>query len=111
MNNNQSVNEIVRIEEKGLNTFIHFQDGQFERLSTSIDDIEKRFASWDFIRIHPRHLINPRFYKNIVFQQTPCVEMIDGIQLPTDSRLIDVETWDPKPTLTFWGKIKKNFHL
>lgn len=109
MTKNRSVSEIVRVEAKGINTFIYFEDEHFERLSSSIDALEERFLEWDFIRIHPNHLINPNYYYGICYQQTPCVEMSDGTKLPTDNRLVDVESLLPERKLSVWKKISTMF--
>ncbi len=84
MENDFNIKEIVRIESKGKSTVMFFSDGFSEIVGNSIDELEKEFADWNFVRIHPRHLINPIYYYKPSRFITPAIEMMDGTLLPVD---------------------------
>ena len=110
MDDDRNIKEVVRIESMGVNTFIYFADGYAEQVAQSIDEMELEFlSSGQFVRIHPRHLINSSYYKKVSNIQQPFVEMTDGMMLPTDSRLINVEDLFPERRKIFWRRITRFF--
>lgn len=103
MENNFNVKEIVRIESKGKNAIMFFSDGISEIVGNSIDELEKELSEWNLVRIHPHHLINPKYYKKASQLSSPAIEMSDGTILPADSNLLDLsEELKPK---SWWKKI------
>jgi hypothetical protein len=92
MENDFNVKEIVRVESKGADTYLHLTNGYSEKVGNSIDDLEKEFSDWNFVRIHSRHLINPLYYYKPSRFVTPAIEMMDGTLLLADKYFIKLNT-------------------
>ena len=107
MDNEFEIKKIIRVEAKGENTYLFYQDGSRELVDNTIDDLEKAFSEWNFIRIHPRHLINRNHYKRLSAFSFQAVEMSDGTLLPAEKDMIDGKQLDIRKT---WKqKIKELF--
>lgn len=104
MKNEFDVKNIVRVEVKGNDTYLLYEDGSGETVGNSIDDLEKEFLEWNFVRIHPKHLINPVFFYKVSKFVTPAIEMMDGTLLPADKNLIDISEFYFKED-SLWNKI------
>lgn len=104
MESSLNIKEIVRVESKGLNTYLFFAGGYNERVDNSIDELEKEFAKWSFVRIHPQHLINMIYYKKVSTFSSPAIEMNDGTLLPANANLININQFANKHN-RWWQKI------
>jgi DNA-binding LytR/AlgR family response regulator len=102
MEKEPDIKNIIRVETKGDNTYLFYTDGKRELTGNTIDDLERAFLEWDFVRIHPRHLINKNFYKKMSAFSFPAVEMNDGTLLPVSKDMIEngelnmTKTWKQK---------------
>jgi hypothetical protein len=88
----QSVKEVLRIEANGSQSKVYLTKGKTEILNQDINELEKEYLQWNFIRIHPQHLINPLHYKQLSSIKALHIKMVDGSQLPIDPNFIDIET-------------------
>jgi len=88
MENDFEIKKIIRVEAKGVNTYLFYAGGDREMVGNSIDELEEEFSEWNFVRIHPRHLINRDYYKRMSAFSSPAVELSDGTLLPADRELI-----------------------
>ncbi len=110
MKNEFNVKNIVRVEVKGNNTYLLYDDGTGETVGNSIDDLEKEFLEWNFVRIHPKHLINPVFFYKVSRFITPAIEMMDGTLLPADKNLIDLSSFYSEKK-SWWSKILQTLKI
>ena len=83
------INVVVRVEAKGRQTYVIYNDGSKDAVGNSIDELEQEFASWNFVRIHPNHLINPEYFNKVSKLVTDAVEMKDGTVLPAEKGLME----------------------
>ena len=98
---------IVRVESKTGKTLVYFADGSSEQVTNSIDDLEKGFAEYNFIRIHPKHLINQRYYDKVSSVKTSVVVLKDGTILPAEPDMMGLER---KTTNSGWKRFLKIFN-
>lgn len=108
--NTRTIREIVRVEAKACNTFIHFSDGYVERIGNGIDEMEKEFKDWGFWRIHPSHLINPFFFRDAKEVTSQCIVMKDGTELPVSKELAEYQLRRILKTKTLWSRVKKRIN-
>lgn len=113
----QSLKEIIRIEARGNTSWAFMTDGRKKQLTNSINELEMELEKWNFVRIHPLHLINPLHFKHLSKIVLPHITMSDGALLPTDSNLVDFKSFN-RPQKKHWWQIfplinkpKKRFNI
>ena len=104
------IKKIVRVEAKANSALLFYENGYSEVVGNSIDELEKEFIGLNFVRIHPRHLINPTYYYKISKFITPAIEMTDGTLLPADKNLIDISEFSFKKD-SLWDKILQALNI
>jgi len=81
--------EIIRIEEIEDDTFIVHTSGKVLKSVLSIDILEWELPKGDFLRVHPKHLINEHLISKVYLENTNWIELKNGDKIPFSSMLMD----------------------
>lgn len=82
-----NLQEIRRIEADNKIVYVDLEDGRF-RTDFTLDELEKRLDSTQFLRIHRSHLVRIGAVRELIpwFSGTYCVKLDNGTQLPVARR-------------------------
>lgn len=106
-NKQRSTHNIVRIENKSGNTFIHFSDGLLECVEPGIDELEQDLSDLEFWRVHPNHLINPAYFNRVTSITNKCIVMQDGTELPVMENLLSHKLEANRIGSSIWQRLKR----
>ena len=76
------VEEIVRCQSDSNYTHIHLVDGKKIVLSKTLTEVEDYLSTYNFVRIHHSHLINPIYLKKYNRGKAGSIILEDGTPLP-----------------------------
>ncbi len=81
------LSEIRRIEAEDKSVHVYLADGRY-RTDFTLDQLEKRLDSKEFMRVHRSHLVRIDAVREIIpwFSGSTCLKLDDGTQLPVARR-------------------------
>ncbi len=74
--------EIIRCESSNAYTEFFLADGKSIVVSRPIFEYEELLASYDFIRCHQSHLVNKKFIKSFIKEDSGYLLLDDGARIP-----------------------------
>jgi len=74
--------DIVRCESSNAYTEFYLSDGKSIVVSKPIFEYEELLTGYDFIRCHQSHLVNKKFIKSLVKEDSGYLAMNDGTRIP-----------------------------
>ncbi|NRF41783.1 LytTR family DNA-binding domain-containing protein [Pedobacter foliorum] len=74
--------EIIRCESSNAYTQFYLTDGKNIMVSKPIFEYEELLASYDFIRCHQSHLVNKKFIKSLVKEDSGYLLLNDNTRIP-----------------------------
>ncbi len=74
--------DIVRCESSNAYTEFFLTDGKSIVVSRPIFEYEELLSSYDFIRCHQSHLVNKKFIKSLIKEDSGYLLLDDGIRIP-----------------------------
>ena len=101
-----SLDNIVRIEELDDGTYIFNKDGLKSKSVLTIDELEWELPKDIFIRVHPKHLINKSFSKNIHSVKSLFIKLKNGDEIPVSEELSQQENNFFKQSINAFKRIK-----
>ncbi|WP_316788753.1 LytTR family DNA-binding domain-containing protein [Pedobacter frigoris] len=77
-----NTDEIIRCESSNAYTQFYLTDGKNIMVSKPIFEYEEMLASYDFIRCHQSHLVNAKFIKSLVKEDSGYLLLNDDTRIP-----------------------------
>jgi two-component system LytT family response regulator len=74
--------DIIRCESSNAYTQFYFSDGKNMIVSKPIFEYEELLVDYDFIRCHQSHLVNKRFIKSLIKEDSGYLLMEDNTKIP-----------------------------
>lgn len=99
--------ELLRVEETDKKTLLIFTDGKVDESVLSIDVLEWELPKNDFVRIHPKHLINKNYQKKVFTVHTDWMELENGEKIPISAALFQSDK--PKKKFKIGTALKQLF--
>lgn len=75
-------NEIIRCESSNAYTQFYLTDGKSIMVSKPIFEYEEMLSNYDFIRCHQSHLVNSKFIKSLVKEDSGYLLLNDDTRIP-----------------------------
>lgn len=75
-------NDIIRCESSNAYTQFYLADGRSILVSKPIFEYDELLAGYDFIRCHQSHLVNKRFIKSLLKEDSGYLVMADDTRIP-----------------------------
>jgi two-component system LytT family response regulator len=75
-------NEIIRCESSNAYTQFYLTDGKNIMVSKPIFEYEEMLSNYDFIRCHQSHLVNSKFIKSLVKEDSGYLLLNDDTRIP-----------------------------
>ncbi|MGD9994540.1 MAG: LytTR family transcriptional regulator DNA-binding domain-containing protein [Salinivirgaceae bacterium] len=89
---------IIRIEEIEDDTYIIHSGGKVSKSVLSIDTLEWELPKNNFLRVHPKHLINEDYINKIYKENTNWLELNNGDKIPFSITLLENQGYFSKRT-------------
>ncbi|SHE65108.1 LytR/AlgR family response regulator transcription factor [Pedobacter caeni] len=77
-----NTDEIIRCESSNAYTQFYLTDGKNIMVSKPIFEYEEMLTNYDFIRCHQSHLVNAKFIKSLVREDSGYLLLTDGTRIP-----------------------------
>lgn len=77
-----NTDEIIRCESSNAYTEFYLTDGKNIMVSKPIFEYEEMLTNYDFIRCHQSHLVNSRFIKSLVKEDSGYLLLTDDTRIP-----------------------------
>ncbi|MCU0369930.1 MAG: LytTR family DNA-binding domain-containing protein [Bacteroidales bacterium] len=83
------IEDIIRCESDNYYTYFYFTDGRKLLVSKTLKENEELLSQHNFIRPHKSHLINIKYIKSYIRQDSGYILMTDGTRIPVSRRKKD----------------------